>query len=84
LDTIDIGGGFGVPYEKKKFYTAKYVSNQIIKTLKNLSDKAGVKHPNLAIEWGQYITAPAQITIYKVISEKIIPKLQISFCKLGL
>ena len=26
------------------------------------------------VEWGQYIVAPAQITIYKVISEKIIPK----------
>ena len=21
LDTLDIGGGFGIPYEKKKFYT---------------------------------------------------------------
>jgi arginine decarboxylase len=74
LDTLDIGGGFGVPYEKKKFYTAKGVSSKIIKTLKNLSDKAGIRHPNLAVEWGQYIVAPAQVTIYKVISEKNIPK----------
>ena len=74
LDTIDIGGGFGVPYEKKKFYTAKTVSSKIIKTLKNLADKAGVKHPNLAVEWGQYIVAPSQITIYKVISKKYIEK----------
>jgi arginine decarboxylase len=74
LDTLDIGGGFGVPYEKKKFYTAKNVSSKIVKILKNLSDKAGIKHPNLVIEWGQYIVAPAEITIYKVLSEKIIPK----------
>ncbi|MEO5635147.1 MAG: hypothetical protein ABIS26_00325 [Candidatus Paceibacterota bacterium] len=74
LDTLDIGGGFGVPYEKKKFYTAKVVSSKIIKVLKNLSDKAGIKHPNLAVEWGQYIVAPAEITIYKVLSEKVIPK----------
>lgn len=74
LDTLDIGGGFGVPYEKKKFYTAKVVSSKIIKLLKNLSDKKGIKHPNLAVEWGQYIVAPAQVTIYKVISEKSIPK----------
>lgn len=74
LDTLDIGGGFGIPYEKKKFYTAKGVSSKIVKILKNLSDKAGVKHPNLAVEWGQYIVAPAQITIYKTISEKVIPK----------
>lgn len=74
LDTMDIGGGFGIPYEKKKFYTAKVVSSKIIKLLKNLSDKKGIKHPNLAVEWGQYIVAPAQVTIYKVISEKSIPK----------
>ncbi|MFA5095345.1 MAG: hypothetical protein WC447_01650 [Candidatus Paceibacterota bacterium] len=74
LDTLDIGGGFGIPYEKKKFYTAKAVSSKIIKILKNLSDKAGIKHPNLAIEWGQYIVAPAQITIYKIISKKYIEK----------
>ena len=74
LDTIDIGGGFGLPYEKKKFYTAKIVSSKIVKLLKHLSDKAGIKHPNLAVEWGQYIMAPAQVTIYKVFSEKNIPK----------
>jgi arginine decarboxylase len=74
LDTLDIGGGFGVPYEKKKFYTAKVVSSKIIKMLKAMSDKAGIKHPNLVIEWGQYIVAPAQVTIYKVLAEKMIPK----------
>ncbi len=74
LDTLDIGGGFGIPYEKKKFYTAKGVSSKLIKMLKHLSDKAGIKHPNLVVEWGQYIVAPAQVTIYKVLSEKSIPK----------
>jgi len=74
LETLDIGGGFGIPYEKKKFYTAKIVSSKIIKLLKNLSEKAGIRHPNLIVEWGQYIIAPAQVTIYKVISKKIIPK----------
>ncbi len=74
LDTLDIGGGFSVPYEKKKLYTAKSMSNKIIKLLKNLSDKAEIKHPNLAVEWGQYVVAPSQVTIYKVIAEKDIPK----------
>ncbi len=74
LDTLNTGSGFGLPYEKKKYYTAKVVSNKIIKLLKSLSDKAGIKHPNLAIEWGQYVVAPSQITIYKVIAEKLIEK----------
>jgi arginine decarboxylase len=38
--------------------------------LKNLSDKAGIRHPNLAVEWGRYIVAPSQVTIYKVLFEK--------------
>ncbi|MFA5936752.1 MAG: hypothetical protein WC822_02635 [Candidatus Paceibacterota bacterium] len=74
LDTLDIGGGFGISHEKKKFYTAKVVSSKIIKLLKNLSDKAGIRHPNLAVEWGWYIVDPAQITIYKIISKKYIEK----------
>lgn len=74
LDTLDIGGGFGVPYEKKKFYTAKNMTNKIVKLLKVLSDKAGIRHPNLAVEWGRYVVAPAQVTIYNVIAEKPILK----------
>jgi arginine decarboxylase len=74
LDTIDMGGGFGIPYEKKKFYNAKNMTKQIVKLLKEMSDKAGIKHPNLVVEWGRYMVAPAQITIYKVIAEKPIPK----------
>ncbi len=74
LHTLNIGSGFGLPYEKKQHYTAKAVSNKIIKLLKSLSEKYKVKHPNLAIEWGQYTVAPSQITVYKVISEKKIEK----------
>src|SRR3989338_5191356 len=55
LDTLDIGGGFGVPYEKKKFYTAKIVSSKIIKTLKSLSKKGGTSNPNWPKKWGKTI-----------------------------
>jgi len=74
LDTLDIGGGFGVPYEKKPFYTAKEISERIVKLLKKMSDEAGIRHPNLVVEWGRYVVAPAQVTIYNVIAEKPIPK----------
>ncbi|MGB9608854.1 MAG: hypothetical protein ACPL3E_00590 [Minisyncoccia bacterium] len=71
LDTIDIGGGAGVPYEKKKhFYRSRSLIQQIIKTAKNQSDKLGIKHPNLIVEWGRFVVAPAQITIYKIIDAK--------------
>ncbi len=71
LDTLDIGGGAGVPFEKKKpFYTAKSLINQIVKTLKKECDKLIIKHPALIAEWGSYVAAPAQITIYKIMAEK--------------
>lgn len=71
LDTLDIGGGAGVPFEKNKhFYTGKNLINQIIRTAKKESDKLGIRHPNLIVEWGSYVAVPAQITIYKILTEK--------------
>ena len=71
LDTLDIGGGAGIPYEKKKhFYSLKSAVSQIIKTAKTTSDRLGIKHPNIIAEWGRFVAAPAQITIYRILSEK--------------
>src|SRR6185436_5902451 len=71
LDTLDIGGGVGVPYNKtKRFYSTKGLIQKLIKTAKEECDKLGVRHPNLITEWGRYVAAPAQITIYKVLAEK--------------
>lgn len=70
LDTIDIGGGAGVPYEKKRFYTAKAAVQHIVKTCKQLSKMHGVKEPNIICEWGRYVVAPAQITLFKVLTHK--------------
>jgi arginine decarboxylase len=72
LDTIDIGGGAAVPYEKKPMYTGKALIQRIVKTAKAYSDKLGVRHPNLIAEWGRYVMAPSQITIYKILAEKTI------------
>src|SRR5262249_8437740 len=71
LDTLDIGGGAGVPYNKvKRFYSGKNLVQKIVKTAKNHCDHLGVKHPNLITEWGRYVVAPAQMTIYRVLAEK--------------
>ena len=72
LDTINIGGGAGVPYEKRNFYTMKSLVNRVVKTMKNEADKLGVKHPNIICEWGRYVTAPAQLSLFSVISDKTI------------
>lgn len=72
LDTIDMGGGAAVPYEKKRMYTGKNLIQRLVKTAKVQADKLGVKHPNLIVEWGRYVAAPAQITLYKILAEKTI------------
>jgi len=72
LDTIDIGGGAAVPYEKKRMYTGKNLIQKIVKTAKSHADRIGVRHPNLIVEWGRYVAAPAQMTIYKILAEKTI------------
>ncbi len=71
LDTLDIGGGAGVPYDKRKrFYIGRNLISQIVKTAKKQCDRLQVRHPNLIAEWGRYVVAPAQMTIYKITAEK--------------
>ncbi len=73
LDTIDIGGGAGVPYAKnKRFYTNKNLINNIIRTAMLFCQKNNVKPPDIIAEWTRYIVAPAQVTIYKVMGEKVV------------
>lgn len=70
LDTLDLGGGFAVPYEKRKLYAVDRVARNIVKTVKTMADRAQVPHPNLIVEWGRYVAAPAQVTIFKVVHSK--------------
>lgn len=72
LDTLDIGGGVGIPYEKKAFYTGKAAINRVVKTFKDTCQKQGLKEPNIICEWGRYVAAPSQITIFKVIAQKTV------------
>ncbi len=72
LDTINIGGGAGIPYEKRRFYSVKAAIQQIVRTFKTSCQKIGVREPNIICEWGRYVAAPAQISVFKVLSEKTV------------
>ena len=74
LDTLDIGGGYGIPYEKKKHYSLNSVTKRIVSVLKRACDKKEIPHPNIICEWVRYMVAPAQITIFKILCEKPIEK----------
>ncbi len=70
LDTIDIGGGMPIPYDRKYKYSVDSVIESIVKFFVEFSAKNGIAPPNIACEWGRYVVAPAQITIYQVLTEK--------------
>jgi len=72
LDTLDIGGGMPIPYTREKSYQIDKLMEKILKLIKTESEKRGLPHPNLACEWGRYVVAPAQVTIFKVIDTKIV------------
>lgn len=74
LDTINLGGGFAVPYIKHKIYSSDSIVKRVIKIMKGMTDRNGIPNPNIIVEWGRYLVAPAQITIYKIISKKPISR----------
>jgi len=74
LDTLNLGGGMGFPYEKKKLYSLESVIKRIVRGVKQISDRANIPHPNLIAEWGRWVVAPAQITIFKILAEKKISR----------
>ncbi len=74
LDTLDIGGGYAIPYEKRIQYNLNSVVKRIVSIIGHACDEAGVAHPNIVCEWGRYIMAPTQITIFKILCEKPIDK----------
>ncbi|MBI5621421.1 hypothetical protein HY933_00960 [Candidatus Falkowbacteria bacterium] len=74
LDTLDIGGGMPIPYDRKYKYSVDTLIKDIIKFISHFCEKNSITPPNIACEWGRYIVAPAQVTIYRVICEKEIAK----------
>lgn len=74
LDTLNIGGGMPIPYDRKVGYSVTNLARQMLRLMQRAADRGGFPPPNLIIEWGRYIVAPAQVTIYKVIDAKTIAK----------
>ncbi len=74
LDMIDLGGGMPVPFEKKPLFSTQAIVKRIVRTIIKTCDIANIPHPDILVEWGSYLVAPAQVTIYRVLSEKIVPQ----------
>jgi len=66
LDSINIGGGLAIEYSqfnRNIQYSLKEFSNDVVFTLKDISEKNGVKPPNIFTESGRFIAAPGSVLI---------------------
>jgi len=74
FEFIDIGGGFGVPYnpEDKDLDLAEF-SNKIVSPFKNKVKEYGLGKPFLCVEPGRYLVCDASILLTTVNTLKITP-----------
>jgi len=66
LDSINIGGGLAIEYSQYNRniqYSLKEFANDVVFTLKDISEKNGVKSPNIFTESGRFISAPGSVLI---------------------
>ena len=66
LDSLNIGGGLGIEYSqfnRSIQYSLKEFTNDVVFTLKDISEKNGVKPPNIFTESGRFISAPSSVLI---------------------
>ncbi|MEW6203100.1 MAG: diaminopimelate decarboxylase [bacterium] len=71
---INLGGGFAVRYNsRQRLITKQQAATAIAGTLTSLLKKQGLPFPQLVIEPGRSIVAPAGITLYAVGPVKEIP-----------
>lgn len=66
LDSINIGGGLAVEYSQFNSniqYSLKEFTNDVVFTLKDISEKNGVPTPAIFTESGRFIAAPGSVLI---------------------
>ncbi|MBN2259160.1 MAG: diaminopimelate decarboxylase [Clostridiales bacterium] len=77
IDTLNIGGGFGIPYEEgiKPLDIGKVLEEIMVEIERSFSN-IPMDRPRIIIEPGRWIVGPAGITVYKIGSIKTIEHLR--------
>lgn len=74
LGFIDVGGGFGIPYNKKDGYVSiSEFADKIIPIIDDSVKKCGLKKPVIYVEPGRYIVADSTILLTAVNTVKETP-----------
>ena len=71
LEAIDIGGGFPIKNSLFFEYDYQYMADQIVGTVKDMCEKAGVDVPNIFTEFGSYTVGESGAALYSVLDQKL-------------
>ncbi len=70
LDSLNIGGGFPIKDTLAFDYDYQYITDEIIRRIKNACDAGGVEYPDIFTEFGSFTVGEAGGNIYKVLYQK--------------
>ncbi|KAB1503949.1 diaminopimelate decarboxylase [Corynebacterium sp. 320] len=74
LDTLDLGGGYGIAYTAdQEPLNVAVVAEDLKNKVAEAAKEAGVPYPNLNVEPGRAIAGPSMVTLYRVGTVKDVP-----------
>jgi arginine decarboxylase len=82
IEFVDIGGGLGVDYDGTRSsnsessinYTVQEYVNDSVSTFVDVSDKNGLRHPNIITESGRSLTAHHSVLVFEVLETATLPE----------
>ncbi len=70
LDSLNIGGGFPIKHSLAEVFDYQYLTDEIIRQIKEFCAEQGVPVPNIFSEFGSYTVAESGAAIYSIIDQK--------------
>lgn len=70
LDSLNIGGGFPVKHSLADEFDYQYLTDEIVRQIKEYCEEQGVPAPNIFSEFGSYTVAESGAAIYSIIDQK--------------
>jgi arginine decarboxylase len=70
LDSLNIGGGFPVKHSLADEFDYQYLTDEIVRQIKEFCEEQGVPVPNIFSEFGSYTVAESGAAIYSIIDQK--------------
>jgi arginine decarboxylase len=70
LDSLNIGGGFPTKQSLADEFDYQYLTEEIVRHIKEHCEQEGVPEPNILTEFGSFTVAESGATIYSIIDQK--------------